>query len=149
MEVACLARILRRAKLWHSIEDEVRPHPERHDIGRALTPEEKAMLIRIASSRPEWQVAKLAMALALNTTMRACEIRRLRWRDINFEEGVISVVKSKTESGRRVIPLNGDAWRAISELHQRTKNLLGQDPLADWYVFQALKVVGSRTLPGQ
>jgi len=135
MEVACLARILRRAKRWHLIADELRPLPERHDIGRALTPEQKAMLLSTASRRPEWQVANWAMTLALNTTMRACEIRGLHWRDVNFQEGVVRVAKSKTESGERVIPLNDDALKAILELYERTKNLLGTNPLPDWYVF--------------
>jgi integrase len=81
MEVACLARILKRGKRWHLISEGIRPLPERRDIGRALTPEEKAMLLSRASSRPEWQIASSASALALNTTMRACEIRGLRWRD--------------------------------------------------------------------
>ena len=135
MEVACLGRILRRAKRWHLIADELQPLPERHDIGRALTCEQKALLLSTASSRAEWQVANWAMMLALNTTMRACEVRGLRWRDVNFQEGVISVAKSKTESGKRAIPLNNDAWKVILELHERTQNLLGASPLPDWYVF--------------
>jgi hypothetical protein len=60
MEVACLARILRRAKRWHLIAGELRPLPERRDIGRVLTPEQKAMRLTTASRRPEWQVAYLA-----------------------------------------------------------------------------------------
>jgi len=135
MEVACLARILRRAKRWHLIADDLRPLPERRDIGRVLTPEQKAELLSTACSRPEWQVATWAMTLALNTTMRACEIRGLRWRDINLREGVVTVVKSKTESGKRTIPLNDDARRAILELHNRTENLFGTGPSPDWYVF--------------
>jgi integrase len=75
------------------------------------------------------------MTLALNTTMRACEIRGLRWRDVDFREGVITVTKSKTESGKRVIPLNADAYRAILELQDRTEKLLAKRPLPDWYVF--------------
>jgi integrase len=135
MEVACLARILKRAKRWHLIADEVRTLPERRDIGRALTPEHKAMLLTTASSRPEWQIAYLAMRLALNTTMRACEIRGLRWRDVNLEEASITIVKSKTESGKRVIPLNDGAWTAMLELYERAERLLGKNLLPDWYVF--------------
>ena len=71
----------------------------------------------------------------LHTTIRACEIRGWRWQDINFKKGVIRVVKSKTESGKRFIPLNDDAWRAISELYDRTKKLCKKDPLPGWYVF--------------
>ena len=83
MEVACLARILKRAKRWHLIADEIQPLPESHDTGRVLTPEQKALLMKKASSKPEWQIAHLAATLALNTTMRACEIRGLRWRDVD------------------------------------------------------------------
>jgi integrase len=135
MEVACLARILRRAKRWHLIADELRPLPEKRDIGRVLSPEQKSLLLDVASSRPEWQIAYLAMRLALNTTMRACEIRGLRWRDVNLAEAMITVVKSKTESGKRTIPLNDDAWVAMMELHDRTERLLGESPSLDWYVF--------------
>jgi len=135
MEVACFARILRRAKRWHLISDELPPLPERHDIGRALTSDQKARLLKIAASRPEWQVANFAMHLALNTTMRACEIRGLQWGDVDFEEHVVSIAKSKTESGKRTIPLNEQAWNAIVELHVRSETLFGKKPSADWYVF--------------
>jgi integrase len=135
MEVGCLARILRRAKRWHLIEDEIHLLPERHDIGRVLTCEQKARLIKTALSKPEWQIAQLAMTLALNTTMRACEIRGLCWKDIDFIERVLTVRKSKTNAGIRLIPLNGDAWEAIMQLRERAKALLGSSPMPDWYVF--------------
>jgi integrase len=135
MEVACLARILRRAKRWHLIADEIEPLPERQDIARVLTPEQKAKLLKTALSKPEWQIAQLAMTLALNTTMRACEIRGLRWRDIDARERVITVQKSKTRAGLRLIPLNNDASAAILQLRRRTRTLLGRPPLPDWYVF--------------
>jgi integrase len=135
MEVSCLARILRRAKRWHLIADEIRPLPERRDIGRVLTPEQKTKLLKTALSKPEWQVARLAMTLALNTTMRACEIRALRWQDIDYKERVITVRKSKTEAGQRLIPLNRAAWRAILELGERTERLVEGSLRASWYVF--------------
>jgi integrase len=135
MEVSCLARILRRAKRWHLIADEIRPLPERRDIGRVLTPEQKSNLMKTALSKPEWQVARLAMTLALNTTMRACEIRGLRWQDVDSKERVVTVTVSKTEAGKRLIPLNRNAWRAILELGERTKRLVGRSLEPGWYVF--------------
>jgi integrase len=135
MEESCLARILRRAKRWHLIADEIRPLPERRDIGRVLTPEQKTQLLKTALSKPEWQVARLAMTLALNTTMRACEIRALQWQDIDSKERVITVRKSKTEAGQRLIPLNRNAWRTILELGERTEKLVGGSLRAGWYVF--------------
>jgi integrase len=75
------------------------------------------------------------MTLALNTTMRACEIRTLQWQDIDSKERVITIRKSKTEAGQRLIPLNRAAWRAILELGERTERLVGGSLRAGWYVF--------------
>jgi len=75
------------------------------------------------------------MTLALNTTMRACEIRALQWQDIDSKERVITVKKSKTEAGQRLVPLNRDAWRAILELGERTLRLSGGSIRPAWYVF--------------
>jgi integrase len=127
LELGILRRILKRGKLWHRMADDIKPLPERRDIGRALTYEEKVRLLKTANSKPEWQIARLAMELALNTTMRACEIRGLVWRDINLLERTLTVRHSKTEAGERVIPLNANAWSAIMELRDRTKKLLGEN----------------------
>jgi integrase len=135
MEVACLARILRRAKLWHMIAGEIKPLPELHDIGRVLTPEQKETVLKVASSKPEWQIAYLAMTIALNTTMRACEIRGLLWRDIDFVDNVIIVRKSKTRAGQRIIPMNRNARNSMLTLRARTMAILGTNLLPDWYVF--------------
>ena len=76
----------------------------------------------------------LAATLALNTTMRAGEIRGLHWRDVDLMNRAITVRRSKTEAGKRVIPLNSDAWAAILELRKRSKLLFASDPEAEWYV---------------
>lgn len=81
----------------------------RHSVGRALSDSEKLRLIKAAAKKPEWQLARLAMTLALNTTMRASEIKGLRWRDVNSTEEVLTICRSKTAAGERVIPLNSDA----------------------------------------
>ena len=75
------------------------------------------------------------MTFSLNTTMRACEVKGLQWRDVNFLERTVTVRHSKTDAGRRVIPLNEDAWRAIVELYHRGQGVAGTE--ADHYVFPA------------
>src|SRR5215469_1039539 len=137
MEVACLARVLRRAKRWHLLADEIKSLPERRDIARVLTSEEKAVLVRRASSRAEWQIASMALTLALNTTMRACEIRGLQWRNVDLIQGAVTVHRrtTKTNAGERIIPLTGDARAAILKSRKRVKLLCGADPEPDWYVF--------------
>ena len=127
MEVGCLSRVLKRAKRWHLLADELKPLPERRDVGRALAHEEKVRLVKAAASRPEWDVARLAMMLALNTTMRGCELKGLLWRDVDFIERTLTVRHSKTAAGERVIPLNADAMAAVWELWERAKTFGGTD----------------------
>jgi integrase len=135
LETGILRRILKRAKLWQRLADDIEPLPERHDVGRAMSNEEKIRLMNAAGSKPEWQIARLAMELALNTTMRACELRGLVWRDIDFLERSVTVRRSKTEAGERVIPLNANAWAAVLELRERAKNLSGENISQGWFLF--------------
>jgi len=149
MELGIVRRVLKRAKRWHFVADDCRPLPERRDIGRALTHDQKMRLLKLAASKPEWQLAQLAAILALNTTMRGCEIRGLRWREIDFLDRTITVRRSatKTDAGHRLIPLNANAWAAILELRQRAKLLFGSEPDAEWYVFPHGEGQGPSTQP--
>ncbi len=146
MELGILRRILKRAKRWHLIADDIKRLPERRDVGRALRHEEKLKLLKVAASRPEWQIARLAATMALNTTMRSCEIRGLQWRDIDLMDRTLTVRHSKTEAGERVIPLNANVWAAILELRERAKILCGE-PQPNWYVFPHGEGQGPVTRP--
>ena len=99
--------------------------------------DEKLRLLKLAATKPEWHNARLAALLALNTTMRAGEIRGLRWQAVDLIERTIMVRRNttKTDAGERVIPLNATAWAAILELRGRGKMLCGMEPRPDWYVF--------------
>ena len=135
MEVAFIRRLLKRAKRLHVLADDLKPLPERRDIGRALTPDEKLRLIRAAKGKPEWANARLALTLALNTTMRGCEIKGLQWRDVDLMDRTLTIRHSKTEAGERVITLNPDAMAAILELRERARGFFGDNLSPDWYVF--------------
>jgi integrase len=149
MEVGILRRLLKRAKTWHVIADDYKPLPENRSIGRAMKEEDKVRLLRIAANRPEWQIARLAATLALNTTMRGCEIRGLQWRDINLLDRIVAIRRSetKTDAGQRLIPINSNAWAAILELRERAKLLFGCEPQPDWYVFPHGEGQGPSTQP--
>jgi len=134
-ELDIIRGVLKKAKRWHLFADEIRPLPVHQTIGRALAYEEKLRLLKVGASRPEWQNAAWAASLALNTTMRGCEIKQLRWRDIDLMERALAVRKSKTEAGERVIPLNADAWNAILSLYRRAQGLGEVRP--EHYVFPA------------
>ena len=132
-----LRGLLKRGKRWHMMSEDIRPLPIRHNVGRALAHDEKLRLLKLAAARPEWQNARLAALLALNTTMRAGEIRGLRWQVVDLIERTITVRRSttKTDAGERIIPLNTDAWAAVLELRKRAKLLFGVELQPDWYVF--------------
>jgi integrase len=132
-----LRGVLKRAKRWHMMAEDIRPLPMQHNVGRALAHDEKLRLLKVAATKPEWQNARLAALLALNTTMRAGEIRGLRWQVVDLIERTITVRRNttKTDAGERVIPLNADAWAAILELRKRAKLLFGAEPEPDWYIF--------------
>ncbi len=135
MEMGAICRILKRAKRWHLVAADIRPLKERRKVGRALSPDEKRWLLRVAESRPEWQIARHAAILALNTTMRGCELKGLRWRDVNLINATLNIQRSKTEAGERVIPLNDDAMAATLELYKRAQ-CLGANAM-DHFVFPA------------
>ena len=64
--------------------------------------------------------------------MRGGEIKQLRWRDVDLMEKSVTICKSKTEAGERVIPLNSDAWNAVVSLYRRSQAF--GDVRADHYI---------------
>jgi integrase len=137
LEIGLLRRVMRRNKQWARISEDVRMLPERPTQARVLTPDEKARLLTCAASRPEWQLAHNAAVLALNTTMRGCELKGLRWKDVDFFDRNLTIrrVSTKTDAGARVIPLNRDALAVVVELHNRAERLGSAG--ADYFVFPA------------
>lgn len=67
--------------------------------------------------------------------MRGGELKSLRWQDIDFAQQLITIRKSKTHAGLRVIPINKIALAAFWELHERAAAFNGIEPLH--YVFAA------------
>ena len=137
LEVGLVRRILKYHKQWARLADDVKMLPERPKPARVLTPEEKARLLETAASKPEWQIAHCAAVLALNTTMRGCELKGLHWRAVDLFEKTLTIRRqsTKTEAGARVIPLNRDAVVALGELRDRAEKLSAAE--SEHYVFPA------------
>ena len=105
MEVTLIRQILKRAKRWSIIADEVSNLPENQNVvGRALTLENKLLLFRMAASKPEWDVAYCAGVIAVNTTCRKVELLNLHWSDVDLFGRLLPIRRSKTEAGHRTIP---------------------------------------------
>jgi integrase len=134
-ELGILRRILKRAKLWARVADDIRPLREPTTIGRAITEEEKQRLLKTAVMRPEWETAYLAAILCLNTTARGCELKGLQWSDVDLFARTLTIRKSKTAAGERVVPLTGVAVSALARLRGRAEGFGAVEP--SHYVFAA------------
>jgi integrase len=140
MEIGVLRRILKRAKRWHLVSEDIKPLKEPRSIGRAMSSEQKQRLLEMASQKPEWETAYCAAIIALNTTMRGCEIKGLLWADIDFFGRTIAIRKSKTDAGERVIPMTAEAFDTLKRLHRRAETFGPVKP--HHYVFAGFKVSG-------
>jgi integrase len=134
-ELGILRRILKRARLWARVADDIRPLKEPNTVGRALTPEEQERLLRTAATRPEFQTAYLAAVLCLNTTARGCELKGLQWADVDLFGRVLTIRKSKTAAGERTVPLNPVACSVLAQLRGRSEAFGSVEP--SHYVFAA------------
>jgi integrase len=127
-EVGLLRRIMKRGKVWRRIAGEFRFLKCNKRICRSITREQKERLLAVSKTRPDWQTARCAAILAMNTTMRSCELKALCWRDVNWFEKMLSVRSSKTDAGVREIPINLTAWNVLRELNERARTLGTAEP---------------------
>ena len=130
-------RVLRFAKTWRRIRDEVTRLSERGNkpVARVLQPDEKKRLFVVARSNPNWTIVYAAALIAASTSARAADLRGLRWSDIDLFERVMTIPDSKSEAGKRRLPLNPDALLAYGILRERATKLGIAGP--EFYVFPA------------
>ena len=132
LEVGTLRAILRKNRLWASIQPDVRMLRAREDAGRAISREEEDALLeacRASRSRSLFP----AVLIALNTCMRYSELRLLRWGQVDLTSCTLTVGQSKTESGTgRLLPLND---RAVAILGFWASLFPGHEP--NHFVFPA------------
>src|SRR5215469_16844742 len=130
LELGVLRSILRRHRVWEAIAADVDFLKENPSPGRALTVEEETSLLDAASKSRCRSLYPVVM-LAINTGMRASEIRGLKWVQVDFLAKSLTVGKSKTAAGTgRVIPLNS---RAVAVLSHWRGFFAGVEP--EHYVF--------------
>ncbi len=136
LEINLLRIVLKRARRWSAIADDVQNLPEAQDvIGRVLTREQKANLFTVASARPRGMVALCAAVIAVSSTCRKVEILNLKWGDVDLFDRHFQIRRSKTASGHRLVPMNADSLQAFARLRQRAEDLGGGNP--DHFVFPA------------
>lgn len=117
-EMSALSQVLTKAGLWAPIAKFYKPLRVPHTgPGQALLEQEALWLLEVASTRKKWQVAYLGSMLSANTACGPGEIRKLRLRDVDMQDGVLTIVEgAKNQYRVRTIPLNTDAHWAMSQL---------------------------------
>jgi site-specific recombinase XerD len=129
MEIGVLRLLMKRAKCWRIVADDIRMFPKRCCIvGRVLRPEQKVQLFQTAGSKPDWMVAHCAAVLAVSTTCRGVELKHLRWSGVDLFNRVLNVRRSKRETGHRDIPLNAAAMAALARLWERARAYNATNP---------------------
>ena len=127
IEVATLRLLLKRNKLWRTIEDDVHMLSENEEIGRALELKEASRLLE-ACFRSNQPSLYPAIVIYCNTGLRSAELRRARWKQVNFSQADFQVGKSKTEGGTgRIVPLNRSAMEAFTAWKARWPNAKPND----------------------
>ena len=130
LEVGTVRALLRKHRLWADIQPDVAMLPVRDNVGRAVSPDEEARLVRSCGDSRSRSLLP-AVTLALNTGMRYSELRLLRWWQIALGARRVEVGVSKTEAGTgRSIPLND---RATAVVRFWATQFPGREP--DHFVF--------------
>ncbi len=136
MEFTVLRQMMRRAKVWSVVSEDVKMLPEKgRVVGRVLSAEHKKILFRTAAAEDRWLVVHCAAVLAAYTTCRGVELKNLRWSDVDLFAKTIQIRRSKTDAGHRAIPLTSDAVSALARLRRRAELLGASEPAH--YVFPA------------
>ena len=134
--VDATARILRFARVWQRIGPQCKAFARAHSADRACAGAGgKERLFRVAASNPAWLTAYAAALIAVNTTLRGCELKGLKWTDVDLLERTVRISDSKTDAGLRRIPLNDGAMLGFRLLRDRSAKLGACD--GGNYVFPA------------
>ncbi len=140
LELKVVRQLLKTARLWSRLADDVKPLKENSKgPGRALTQEEESRLFAYAQKSTYLSASFFAGIVAANTTMRGCELKGLRLRDVDLINRTVIILRNstKTDAGTRLIPLNGAAVWALTRLLERARLLNATEP--EHFLFPAFR----------
>jgi len=119
-ELACLKNFFNKASEWNKWDGanpvrQVRMFKEDNQRERYLTRDEMSKLVESCNG-----VLKPLVVVALHTGMRRGELFGLRWEDIDFEQGIIWLLVTKSGK-RRNIPMNDEVRRVLDSIERHPK----------------------------
>jgi integrase len=152
-ELSVLRQLLKHAKYWYRFSEDYRPvRNNKRPVGRALSHEEQKRLFETAALwrvetplvrvgkdgktyklSADWQYAHAAATLAAYCGLRACEIKALQWKDVDFAACLLEIRRSKTPGGWRTPTLNSACAEVLAGLYETASLNNGTDP--EHYVF--------------
>jgi integrase len=103
---------MKHARVWYRCEPDYRVLRNRKPaVGQALTPEQQDKLFAAARTKPAWLYAYVASTQAFYCGLRACEIKALHWRDIDFTRQILHIQRSRTPHITH--PARSGAWQTL------------------------------------
>jgi len=119
-EIVCLKKMFNKAIDWDLIKENptkgVKLYKEELKPYKVVSPGEFEAVYQQSSD-----ALKPVLLTAYNTGMRYSEVLNLKWSDINFDEGFITV--TETKSGKyRTIPMNETLRQTLVDIYQQTKS---------------------------
>lgn len=98
--------------------------------GRVISDDERARLLRIASSNQNWEAAYLFAVISVNSSAGPKEVASLRLKDIDWEREQFNVPGQGAKNKFRVrpIPMNADALAGMRQAVERAKRLGSTEP---------------------
>ena len=106
LEVGTLRAVLRRHRLWASMQPDVKMMAVKESPGKAITDEEEQQRPEVCRNRRSRTLLPVVMT-ALHTGMRRGEIQSLQWHQIDFLSRSLRVGSTKTAAGSG----KGQGWR--------------------------------------
>lgn len=115
--------LLKNGKIAANPASDVRAPKAPRKLPQVLDPDEAARLVEVPTDAPLGLRDRALLELFYSSGLRLSELCGLRWRDLDLEQGLVSVLGKGSK--QRVVPVGSHACKALSEW--RSQSAAGND----------------------